>query len=425
MAGESKSQEQAVEPTGESDRQLSSSEHGRGRLAPVESNEIKEELSILRERYDLVTNNIAAAVLIYDANGDVTFCSPYTQVLTGYAPKEEIDFPREGAQDLFEHLVVEQDFERYRRARMVSQLGEDILVRYRIRHRSGLALWLETRMVPVCNEDGEVTSVMAVTIDVTDSLTYQQRIEEQNRDLNDFAYMVSHDLKAPIFTIKGMGAALVEDLGPQLGDDGTALVQYIIDAAKRLEQLVGSVLEYSAITTKEGQEADVDTNLVLENVQADLAEYVREKKAVLNIQKDLPFVRADQIRVYQVFSNLLGNALKYSSPERVPQISVRARRGTSNYIVFEVQDNGLGVPGDKLEDIFRPYRRAHGNNVEGSGIGLACVKKIVERLGGSVSVTSVEHEGSTFTVTLPAAHQRPREVPEDLARLFGIDSNQR
>lgn len=382
---------------------------------------LRAELELLRERYELVTNNIAAAIVLYTADGEIAYCSPYTQVLTGYTPDEEIEYPREGARDLFEHLVLEQDLERYRRARLVSQIGEDILVRYRIRHRSGLTLWLETRMVPVCSDEGEVRSVMSVTIDVTDSLSYQQRIEEQNRDLNDFAYMVSHDLKAPIFTIKGMAAALVEDYGEKIGDDGKTLLNYIIDGAKRLEQLVGSVLEYSALSIKEGQETDVQLNEVLKNVRDDLTELIRNKKAVLEIQAEMPAVRADPIRIYQVFSNLLSNALKYSSPERAPQISVRARPGSNNYVMIEVQDNGLGIPTAKCQDIFRPYRRAHGNIAEGSGIGLACVKKIVEQVGGVVSVKSVEGQGSTFIVTLPSAEVRPQQIPDDLARLFGAD----
>lgn len=377
----------------------------------------EQELSKLREQYELVTTNIAASVIIYDIAGKVVFCSPYTQVLTGYTPAEIEAFSRDGA-DFFESVVLDKDLERYKRARHVSQLGEDILVRFRIKHRSGLKLWLETRMVPVCDENGDVVSVLAVTVDVTDTLTYQEQIEAHNRDLSDFAYMVSHDLKAPIFTIKGMASALLEDHQEQLGSGGRELVDYIIDATGRLEKLISSVIEYSSISTKEWHDADVDLNTVLTNVRADLAELIRTKQALVNVQSDLPSIRGDQVRVYQIFSNLLGNALKYSSPERTPEISVKARRTGSDTITIDVQDNGLGVPAAKLNDIFRPYRRAHGSDIEGSGIGLACVKKIVDRLGGTVSVTSVEHQGSTFTVTLPAAQPNPREIPEDLARIF-------
>lgn len=395
----------------------SSEEHNTAESPLPDEETLRKELDALRERYELVTNNIAASVIIQDSAGKITFCSPYTQVLTGHSTRE-IESENAEGKDLLESIVAEQDLERYRRARLVSQLGEDILVRYRIRHRSGLPLWLETRMVPVCDDDGEVVSVMSVTIDVTDSLTYQQQIEEQNRDLSDFAYMVSHDLKAPIFTIKGMASALLEDYGNKLDKDGVELIDYIADAARRLEQLVASVIEYSSLATKQSQETDVSLNAVITNVQADLSELIKSKNAELTIPSDLPTIRGDHIRIYQVFSNLIGNALKYSSEERSPQISVRARKTGGSFVVIDVQDNGLGIPADKLEDIFRPYRRAHGKDIEGSGIGLACVKKIVDRLGGSVTVTSREGEGSTFRVTLRAAKPNPREVPDDLARLF-------
>ncbi len=375
---------------------------------------LRLERDTIFARHDLITTNIAASVVISDTEGKILFCSPYTQVLTGY-PLEEI---YEADDDFFARLVVEEDKARYRRAQQVSALAEDISVKYRIMHRSGLKIWLETRLVPVCNDDGDLVSVMSVSIDVTDSLSYQKQIEEQNRDLSDFAYMVSHDLKAPIFTIKGMANAVIEDHEKDLGQSGKELVNYIIDATVRLEKLVASVIEYSALATKDLQEEQVDLNATVRNAEADLSELSRAKGAAIRVPVPLPIIPGSSVRLYQVFSNLLANALKYSSPERKPEISVETRTGPGGIVFIDVRDNGLGVPPGKLSDIFRPYQRAHGNIVEGSGIGLACVKKIMERMGGSVSVTSVEGQGSVFTLTFPAPAPKPREVPADLARAF-------
>jgi PAS domain S-box-containing protein len=370
----------------------------------------------LSERYELVTTNIAASVIIREIDSTISLFSPYTQVLTGYTEEELSELNTEPG-ELIAAIVLEEDAERYQRARQVSLLGEDILVRYRIRHRSGLVLWLETRVIPVCDKSGEVESLMSVTIDVTETLTYQEQIEEQNRDLGDFAYMVSHDLKAPIFTIKGMANALKEDYSEQLGDD-QQLVDYIIDGANRLERLVASVIEYSSISTKPIDETEVDLNTSVREVKADLGELIRSLDADITVRASLPCVLGDPIRIYQVFSNLIGNALKYSHPDRKPKIEISARRINTTTVAIDVTDNGQGVPENKLEEIFRPYRRAHGADVEGSGIGLACVKKIVERLGGTVTLASVYEKGSTFTVTFPATKQSPREIPDDLARLF-------
>ncbi|MFN8388752.1 MAG: ATP-binding protein [Bdellovibrionota bacterium] len=375
---------------------------------------LRLERDTIYARHELITTNIAASVIIRDTSGKILFCSPYTQVLTGYSLDEIYDYDG----DFFERIVVDEDRPRYQRAQMVSALAEDISVKYRIQHRSGLKIWLETRLVPVCNEQGELVSIMSVAIDVTDTLSYQKQIEEQNRDQSDFAYMVSHDLKAPIFTIKGMASAVLEDHRDALGEDGRGLIEHIVDATKRLEQLVASVIEYSSIASKDAQAGEVQLNAVIDNARADLAELIRSKNAKIQVDADLPSVNANPVRIYQVFSNLIGNALKYSSPERQPEIIISRRRAPGLPIVIEIKDNGIGIPERKIGDIFRPYHRAHGNQIEGSGIGLACVKKIMDGIGGNVSVTSVEGEGSTFVVTFPPPPPKPRAIPEDLARVF-------
>lgn len=365
---------------------------------------------------DLLTNTIAASIIIRNRDNRTVFCSPFTQVLTGY---EIADFMGHSG-DYMRELVVADDIDRYDRAQKVSLLGEDTIVRCRIRHRSGLKLWLETRLVPVCNDEGEAISVMAITIDVTETLNYQRQIEEHNRDLADFTYMVSHDLKAPVFTIKGMAQVLHEDYGQALGDAGNDLIKYIIDAGDRLEQLIKSVIEYSALSIRGGEMAPVALNGVLTKVLADQTSQIKESQAVIEVAQDLPTVQGDEIRLYQVFSNLVGNAIKYRRRDVQPRISVTAIRNGDGSVMVMVKDNGLGVPKDKLDLVFRPYQRAHGNQVEGSGIGLACVKKIIDRLGGSVSVESAVGEGSTFIVTFPAILPPPQAIPPDLQKAFEI-----
>ena len=388
----------------------------------------KERLALRFEKlsacHSLVTTNIAASVIIRHVSGEILFCSAYTEVLSGY-PTEEVGL----RSDFLESICLEEDRPRYIRARQVCELGEDSLVRYQVRHRSGIKLWLETRMVPVMDSQGEVESILTVTIDVTAAVTHQRQIEEKNRDLSDFAYMVSHDLKAPIFTIKGMVSALKEDYGEKLGADGTGLLQYIEDAAKRLETLVSSVIEYSALSKKQGRETEVSLNAVLADVMRDQAQLIQDAQAKIRIEADMPSVRGEPIRIYQIFANLLNNALKYRAVDRPLEILIRCLpRGDasrSELLTFEVKDNGLGIPESKLDDIFRPYQRAHTNSahaqeVEGNGIGLACVKKIVERLGGSVSVKSNEGIGSSFSVILPAAEAKPQEIPPELERCFRV-----
>lgn len=301
---------------------------------------------------------------------------------------------------------------------MITDLGEPYVTPpYRVRQPSGLVLWIETRLVPVLDEDEEIIGMMGVSVDVTGTVNRQRQIEENNRDLGDFAYMVSHDLKAPIFTIKGMAAALEEDHGVALGEDGRALLRYVVDAASRLERLVASVVEYSAIATKELENESVDLNESMRTVLADLGELIRTRGASVTVEGRLPTLSANAIRIYQVLANLVGNAVKYSDPLRCPVVTVRSRP-EPGVAVIEIEDNGRGIPANRLEDIFRPFQRAHGPDIDGSGIGLACVKKIVEKLGGSVTVESVEGRGSTFSVRLPTGVTDARQIPPELVRWY-------
>lgn len=376
--------------------------------------EFGETLHDVIERYERLTNNIAVSVIIEDSDGEVTFCSPYTEVLTGYSTEEIQRYNG----DFLESIVIEEDIPRYKRFRMMSEMGEAIPVRYRVRHKSGIILWLETRLVPVLGDSGNLASIMSVSNDVTSTVRYQKHIEEQNQDLSDFAYMVSHDLKAPIFTIRGMASALSEDYREQLGEEGTGLLSYITEGATRLEKLVASIIEYSSLS-KNAPDEVVSLNSTLSDVLRDLSEQIKLLSAEIHIKGELPEVLGPPMRLYQVFSNLLGNALKYHSPERRPliEISVCSHSDQNNHII-QVKDNGSGIADGKLDDVFRPYHRACGSEIEGSGIGLACVKKIMERLGGSVSVRSKEGEGSSFYLVFPTVHPKPQSIPEELARCF-------
>ena len=372
---------------------------------PKNDAELLERLNLisknLQGRYDVLTNNLAAAVLVYDEDRTIRFVSPYTEVLTGYSTEEFYDLP----QDLFESIAIDADGEKYARAKQISQLGEDFQLQYQIRHKSGLRLWLDTRFVPIFDEQEEVAGLLCVTLDVTESIKQRQLLEQQNQDLSDFSYMVSHDLKAPIFTIKGMVAAIGEDYGEKLGQDGKELLKFIEDGAKRLESLVASVIEYSAVSVKEGERRAVELEEVLTSAIKDLREQIRIADAVINLPTTFPIIAGDPIRYYQVFSNLIGNAIKYRSKERPLEIFISVKEYSNDAVAIDIEDNGLGIPSGKLKDIFRPYHRAHSSDIEGSGIGLASVKKIVERVGGIVSAESEENKGSVFRVILPLSKQ--------------------
>jgi PAS domain S-box-containing protein len=361
---------------------------------------LKAESSTLEENYELLTNNLAAAILIRNATGKITYCSPFTEVLTGY-PIQEI---YAASEDFFLSVVHADDREKYERALKVCAAGEAFQVRYRLYHKTGIEMWVETRTVPVLDDRGSVTFSLSITLDVTAAVRYQRQVEEKNRDLRDFTYMVSHDLKAPIFTIKGMLTVLREDFSKSLSPEMTEIIDHIETAAKRLETLVTSVLEFSRISAEDIKFAPILLNHTLDEVRQDFATSLNKPDVSLSVEANLPNVLGDKVRIYQIFSNLIGNSLKYRDPSRPLRINVEQTvQANQRMTTICVKDNGLGIPPDKLEDVFRPFHRAHTTGVEGTGIGLATVRRVLEKLGGEIHVENQPGGGSAFYVTLRRA----------------------
>ena len=358
----------------------------------------QSRIADLEERHRLLTHSLAASVVVRDLKGKILYASPYTEVLTGYALGEIYD----SENDFFHGKVHEQDRERYAKAYQIMSTGEAYQLRYRFMHKAGMDLWFETRTVPLIGEADEVISFLSVTFDITQNVRYQRQVEERNRDLQDFTYMVSHDLKAPIYTMKGMIGVLEEELGAELQGDAKEALEHIRKAAANLEALIASVLRYSRVSTSEAPLEPVDVNVAIADVVHDLAVQISDAQAEVVVQPGLSQVQADRARLYQVFSNLIGNAIKFRSPERPCRVEVReVPCPLHRHVSFEVCDNGIGIPADKVEVIFRPFQRGHqGEKVEGWGVGLASVSRLLEKLGGSIEVHSNPGEGSTFRITL-------------------------
>lgn len=363
-----------------------------GKMAQVET-----EANTLLERYQLLTDNLAASVVIRDQSGKISYCSPYTEVLTGYALASIYGYE----EDFFLKIAHDEDKEKLARALKYISVGEAFGFRYRFYHKTGLEMWGETRIVPVLDQHGAVRSSLSITLDVTGSVRYQTQVEEKNKDLNDFTYMVSHDLKAPIFTIKGMLGIMEEDLKTDAPEEIKEPLSHILKATDRLESLVSSVLEYSKISLETIPPQKVDLKEVLQEVLADYSDRTKKSGVQIKIAEDLPLVLGEKLKLYQVFSNLIGNAIKFKSTNKIPIIRVAPGDSQNpRYLTLTVEDNGLGIPKEKHPLLFRPFQRLHGQNIEGSGIGLVCVKKLLEKLGGNISFKSEAGEGTTFYVTL-------------------------
>lgn len=241
---------------------------------------------------------------------------------------------------------------------------------------------------------------------------FTSRLEQINRELKDFTYVVSHDLQEPLHLIRAFAERITKKSHSVLDEQGAIYLQRIEKAASRMQGLIDGLLQYSRLTTQAQEFVQVDLNSVVSEVIADLEVRIDVKKAKVTIADGLGMVEADPLQMRQLFQNLVSNALKYSSPGEPPFIEVfplnlpqNIGRGTLCQIV--VKDNGIGFDACFQEQIFGLFQRLHGRDeYNGTGIGLAICKKIVDRHGGTISARSSAGQGAEFIVVLPVRQKK-------------------
>jgi PAS domain S-box-containing protein len=376
--------------------------------APL-ADDAKEQLSQWRtaiERFTILLDNLAAAAIIRDSGGKITFCSPYTEVLTGFSRDEFYALDK----DIFIEQIHHEDRERCLRALRMNGVGEPFQHRFRFFHKSGIEMWLESRNVPIIRDGGEVICSLSVVLDVTGLVRSQKLVEERNKDIQDFTSLLSHDLKAPLFTIKGMVEVLREELtqsqentkqSASLSPQILEPLSHLTNSSMRLERLILALLEYAKVSAQELKQEPVDLGACINEAISDHQSLITTTHASITYSAHYPRVLGDPLKITQILSNLIGNALKYREHSRKPKLSVKVIASANpRYTTLEIKDNGIGIPEDKISLLFRPFSRIHPEHAEGTGIGLASVKKLVERLGGTITVSSVVGEGSTFKVLL-------------------------
>jgi len=224
-------------------------------------------------------------------------------------------------------------------------------------------------------------------------------LQRSNEELQQFAYVVSHDLQEPLRVVASYVQQLAERYQDKLEAEANELISYALDGAKRMQQLIVDLLAYSRIDTTGQEFAPTDCEGVLQRVLSDLRVAIEESGAEVT-HDPLPQVMADNVQLGQVLQNLLGNAIKFRSQEP-PRIHVSARQEGQQW-VFSVRDNGIGINPRYAERIFGIFERLHPRTeYPGTGIGLAICKKIVERHGGQIWVESEPGKGAAFFFTLP------------------------
>ncbi len=225
-------------------------------------------------------------------------------------------------------------------------------------------------------------------------------LQKSNKELDEFTYIVSHDLKEPLRGISAFSQFLMEDYAEKLDEKGRHYVQVINKSSARMKTLIESLLEISRLRRKSNPYKEVNVNELLKEIVDSLEYTIREKNAKIDIQEGLPNINCDHIRYKQVFYNLLTNALKYCDKERL-EVKIGCKDSPEEYVFF-VKDNGIGIREEDFDKVFMIFQRLHNaDKYEGSGAGLTIVKTIVEAHKGTMWLESEVGKGSTFYFTFP------------------------
>ncbi|MDQ3943435.1 MAG: PAS domain S-box protein, partial [Actinomycetota bacterium] len=365
---------------------------------------------------------------------NMVYVSPQVEALLGYTPDEYMSDPK-----IWEELLHPDDRERVLAEDARTEItGEPFRVQYRILTREGDIAWIRDEAILVRDQEGRPLFWQGVMYDVTDQKraeeevrrlneglerrvaertaqleAYAEKLRRSNRELQDFAYIASHDLQEPLRKVLTFGDRLKAMYGEALGEEGRDYLQRMEGAAARMRDLVDDLLTLSRITTQARPFFPVDLTEVAEEVVSDLEARIEEVGGRVEVG-ELPTIEADRLQMRQLLQNLIGNGLKFHKGGEAPVVEVRAevieerRRGGSDVPVggglchIRVKDNGIGFDEEHLERIFMPFQRLHGRNVyEGTGMGLAICRKVVERHCGKITAESAPGRGATFTVTLP------------------------
>ncbi len=235
----------------------------------------------------------------------------------------------------------------------------------------------------------------------------EEALQRSNSDLEQFAYISSHDLQTPLRNIVRYSQLLERRYKGQLDADADDFINYIVDGGKHMARLIDDLLEYSRIANQAKPAHPTSANEAVAQALSNLTAAIDEAGAEVTIG-DLPVVMADDARLVSLFQNLLGNGIKYHAPGRAPRLSVTAKKVGPDHWEFAVADNGVGIEAQYYEKVFQIFQRLNPESgVEGTGIGLTLCRRIVHRFGGTIRVDSEPDKGATFFFTLREASEAP------------------
>lgn len=274
------------------------------------------------------------------------------------------------------------------------------------RAKDGTLNWGETSITPHLNSNGEIDSFIYLCTDITDRVIAEQALlesvqahKQSNEDLQQFANIVSHDMQEPLRMVSSFVTLLSRKYGDKLDDSARQYIGFAVDGAKRMQDLLEGLLEFSRVQTQGEPFSDLDLSEAVEAAINNLTMLIEDTGAEITIDP-LPTVKGDKTQLMQVFQNLIANAIKFCK-EPPPKIHISAAQEEDRWSLA-VSDQGIGIDPKDFERIFQIFQRLHARQeYAGTGVGLAVCKRIMERHNGAISVQSELGEGTTFTLQFP------------------------
>ena len=346
-----------------------------------------------------VLNNISDAIIATDSKGIISFMNPLAESLTGWKQEEAIEKPIEEIFNIINEKTsksVECPVLRVLREGIVVGLIDNTL----LISKDGKEIPIDDSGAPIKDNEGNIIGVVLTFRDNTERRKMMEDLKRSNTELEQFAYIASHDLQEPLRMISSFIQLLAKHYKDRLDEDADAFIAFIVDGAKRMQIMINDLLAYSRIGRIDKLFRSFDTNIVLKNVLENLGKSIEETNAIITYDP-LPTIVANESELIQLLQNLISNAIKFHNAEEPPVVHISAKLQKNQWI-FSVRDNGIGIDSQFFDRIFIIFQRLHAKDeFGGNGIGLAICKKIIEQYGGKIWVESEVGKGSTFFFTIP------------------------
>ena len=268
----------------------------------------------------------------------------------------------------------------------------------RVLKKHAAPFWVRVEAVTARGADG-ASIWRAVVSDITESKRAERAIRTTSAELQEFAYALTHDLQEPLRMVVNFSQLLAREHAGKLGEDADKYISYSVEGALRIEALLKGLLNYLEVTERDRDRlSPIDCNQALSQALSSLQTAIQQSGATVT-SDPLPTVIAKEVVLVQIFQNLIGNSIKYRS-EATPTIHISAARTAEGWL-FSVRDNGIGIDPADAEFVFGMFKRLHGKEIPGTGIGLALCRKVAERHGGRIWVESEAGQGAVFKFTIP------------------------